>query len=414
MRRASFLPSVDPFLLWLMGVVTAASLLPARGAAASAFDVLADIAIALLFFLHGAKLSREAIVQGVGNWRLHLMVLASTYLWFPLVGLATGAVAGGWVDPLLVSGLMFLTLLPSTVQSSIAFTAMARGNVAAAVCSASLSNLIGIVLTPLLVGVVLHPATGAGGFDWHAVRGIVEQLLVPFVAGHLLRPLIGKWVDRHKSILLPVDRGSILLVVYTAFSAAVVNGIWQKLDLADLASLLGLSAVILAAIMVVNFALAKLARLPREDAVVLLFCGSKKSLVSGVPMAGALFAPAQVGMVVLPLMIFHQLQLFVCAWLAARYGRAAPDAEAPVAAAVQEVLPAPAAPAVAPLVVPVAAPVVAPAAAATVGAPGTIPRAPEEIAAAASVRGLTIPPECAEGVSANLALLAEHAARLRR
>jgi sodium/bile acid cotransporter 7 len=290
------------------------------------------------------------------------------------------------------------------------------------VCSASLSNLIGIVLTPLLVGVVLHPAPGAGGFDWHAVRGIVEQLLVPFVAGHLLRPLIGKWVDRHKRILLPVDRGSILLVVYTAFSAAVVNGIWQKLDLADLASLLGLSAVILAAIMVVNFALAKLARLPREDAVVLLFCGSKKSLVSGVPMAGALFAPAQVGMVVLPLMIFHQLQLFVCAWLAARYGRAAPDAEAPVAAAVPEVVPAPAAPAVAPLVVPadapvtapVTAPVVAPAAAATVAAPGTIPRAPEEIAAAASVRGLTISPECAEGVSANLALLAEHAARLRR
>ena len=324
MARPSFLPKVDPFLVWLTCVVALASLLPVRGAAAVAFDIVADLAIALLFFLHGAKLSRQAIVQGIGAWRLHGLVLASTYLWFPLTGLAIGLFLQGRMDPLLVSGVLFLTLLPSTVQSSIAFTAVARGNVAAAVCSASLSNLIGIVVTPLLAALFIHSQASEQGFDWQAARGIVVQLLLPFLAGHFLRPLIGGFVERHKKILTPVDRGSILLVVYSAFSAAVVNGLWQVLDGADLLALLVLSGVMLAVIMTLNLGIAKLAKLPREDKIVLLFCGSKKSLVSGVPMAGALFAPAQVGMVVLPVMIFHQLQLFVCAWLAARYARDVP------------------------------------------------------------------------------------------
>ena len=323
MHRPSFIPKVDPFLLCLIAVVALASFLPVRGGAAAAFDVVADLAIMLLFFLHGAKLSRAAIVEGIGNWRLHALVLASTFVWFPLIGFGTAKLAGGWLDPLLVSGVLFLTLLPSTVQSSIAFTAMARGNVAAAVCSASLSNLLGIVVTPLLASLFIHSQSAGQGFDWHAARGIVEQLLVPFLVGHFLRPLIGGWVDRHKAILMPVDRGSILLVVYSAFSAAVVNGIWHKLGASDLLALVAISAVLLGVIIGVNALLARLAGLTREDAIVLLFCGSKKSLVSGVPMAGALFAPAQVGMVVLPVMIFHQLQLFVCAWLASRYAKAA-------------------------------------------------------------------------------------------
>lgn len=321
MRRLPSLPSIDPFLLWLMGTVALASLLPVRGEGATWMGYLANFAIALLFFLHGAKLSRAAIVQGAGHWRLHLTVLGSTYVMFPLIGLAIVALAGQWVDAVLLSGILFLTLLPSTVQSSIAFTAVAGGNVAAAVCSASLSNLIGIVLTPLLVSLLMHVSgTGLNG-GWHAAQTIVLQLLVPFLAGHFLRPLIGSFVDRNKAILQPVDRGSILLVVYTAFSAAVVNGIWKILDARDLLALLGLSVVILAIVMGVNLAVARATGMKREDAIVLLFCGSKKSLASGVPMAGALFAPAQVGLIVLPLMIFHQLQLFVCAAMAARYRR---------------------------------------------------------------------------------------------
>jgi len=321
MRWPSSLPSIDPFLLFLIATVAAASLLPVHGDAAAWVGTIADLAIALLFFMHGAKLSREGIVQGIGNWRLHLLVFASTFILFPAIGLASAGLAGGWVDPLLLSGLLYLTLLPSTVQSSIAFTAIAGGNVAAAVCSASLSNLVGIFLTPLLVSLFMRVDGSGVQFGWHAIEGIVLQLLVPFLLGHVLRPWIGGFIARNKSILQVVDRGSILLVVYSAFSAAVVNGIWNILGWNDMLALLALSAAILAIVMGANMLVARIMRLPREDAIVLLFCGSKKSLVSGVPMAGALFAPASVGMIVLPLMIFHQLQLFLCAALAARFRR---------------------------------------------------------------------------------------------
>ena len=311
-------PAVDPFLLWLVGTMLAASVLPARGAALAGFDLAATIAIVLLFFLHGAKLSRHAIMAGIGNWRLHLLTLGSTYGLFPALGLVLAPAAALVVDPALAQGLLFLTLLPSTVQSSIAFTALARGNVAAAVCSASLSNLLGIVLTPLLVALFIH-AGATGGDSLGSVEKIATQLLLPFVGGHLLRPWIGRWIERNRRILQPVDRSSVLLVVYAAFSAAVVNGVWHRVGVFDLAGLLLACAVLLAVVIGANLGAARLAGLAREDGIVLLFCGSKKSLVSGVPMAGALFAPAQVGVVILPLMIFHQLQLFVCAWLAGRY-----------------------------------------------------------------------------------------------
>lgn len=366
------IPKVDPFLLWLVGCVVAASVLPARGVVLTAFDTAADGAIVLLFFLHGAKLSREAVLAGIGHWRLHLMALAFTYILFPALGLVAAGLTGRIIDPSLAVGLLFLALLPSTVQSSIAFTAMAGGNVAAAVCSASLSNLLGIVLTPLLVAVFIHSGGNAGMDEWASVQKIGTQLLLPFLAGHLLRPALGSWIDGHKKLLQPVDRSSVLLVVYSAFSAAVVNGVWQRVGPLDLGVLLLASAVMLAIVIAVNGVAARAAGLKREDAIVLLFCGSKKSLVSGVPMAGALFAPAQVGMVILPLMIFHQLQLFVCAWLAGRW-RHELDAAA---------------------------------AAASLALP---PQDEAAMLARAAEIDLPVPEECRPGVQANLALLTRHA-----
>lgn len=381
-RRLRLPFSVDPFLVYLIVVVGAASLLPARGVAATWTEAIADLAIALLFFLHGAKLSRAAIVQSAGNWRLHLLVLASTYMLFPAIGFALVMAMKGWGNALLLSGILYLTLLPSTVQSSIAFTAMARGNVAAAVCSASLSNLVGIFMTPLLVSLLMQMGDDSAVSLRHSIRSIVLQLLLPFLGGHLLRPVIGGFIDRNKVILMPVDRGSILLVVYSAFSAAVVNGIWSLVGWTDLVMLLALSAVILALVMGVNMGVARLAGLPREDAIVLLFCGSKKSLVSGVPMAGALFPPAQVGLVVLPLMIFHQLQLFVCAALAGRFRRQAELFETSGDG--------------------------------RKGADGIVglPRTENEIVAAAEAVAMPIAPACMPGVAANLALLDRHAQTL--
>lgn len=311
-----FLSVFEPFILTLVGTVVLASFLPPRGALVPIFSAASVAGIVLLFFLHGAKLSREAILAGARNWRLHLAVFAATYVLFPFLGLGIAALpvlAGP-----LAAGMLFLTLLPSTVQSSIAFTAIARGNVAAAVCSASLSNLIGVVLTPALVALLMHSTGTGSGVSLESVKSIVLQLLLPFVVGHLLRPVIGAWVHRHKKLVTLVDRGSILLVVYTAFGAAVVEGLWHQLSGRDLAMILLICSALLAFVLGGTWGAARLMRLSREDAIVLLFCGSKKSLASGVPMAGVLFPASQVGMVILPVMLFHQLQLIACAIIARR------------------------------------------------------------------------------------------------
>lgn len=322
---ARILGLFEPLVLALVGTVLLASLLPPRGAFVPMVNGVADVGIALLFFLHGAKLSREAIRDGARNWKVHLAALATTFLLFPLLGIAITALPLG-LGPLGV-GLLFLTLLPSTVQSSIAFTAVARGNVAAAVCSASFSNFLGIFLTPLLVTLLMpHTAGHEGGISWTAARSIVLQLLLPFFAGHFLRPLIGGFVDRNKRVLSLVDRGSILLVVYTSFGAAVTEGLWHHVSPLALALIVLVCCVLLALVLFATKISGRLLGLARGDLIVLQFCGSKKSLASGVPMAGVLFPAAQVGLVMLPLMIFHQVQLIVCAVLARRYAIEEPDA----------------------------------------------------------------------------------------
>jgi sodium/bile acid cotransporter 7 len=311
--------ALDPFLMILVCVVTAASIFPCRGEGAVIFGWITNAAITLLFFLHGAKLSREAILAGIGHWRLHLLVAGSTFVLFPALGLAVRALGAGWIDPTLAAGILFLCLLPSTVQSSIAFTSIARGNVPAAVCSATLSNVAGIFLTPVLVGIFIGARAKGGGVSLHSIEGIAVQLLLPFILGHLARPLIGGALARHKTLAGRVDRGSILLVVYTAFSAAVVDGIWHKVSIGELALVLAISAVILAIALAATTFAARAAGFSKADEIAIVFCGSKKSLASGVPMAGVLFPAAAVGVMIVPLMLFHQLQLMVCAVLARRY-----------------------------------------------------------------------------------------------
>ncbi len=315
---------LDPFLIALMATVALASLVPSQGRFAVIMTGVTNGGIALLFFLHGARLSRAAILDGIGAWRIHALALAATFLFFPALGLALKAASHGWLNPVIADGLLFLCLLPSTVQSSIAFTSIARGNVAAAVCSASASNVLGIFITPVAAGFLLLRGP-AGGFSLAALGAVVLQLLVPFLVGHLSRPLTAAFLSRHKAVIGKVDRGTILLVVYTAFSAAVVEGLWTRYSLTDLAITVGLNAAILAAALVFTTVVARRAGLSTADEAAVVFCGSKKSLASGVPMAGVLFPPALLGPMILPLMLFHQMQLMVCAVLAQRYARRAKD-----------------------------------------------------------------------------------------
>lgn len=322
MARSRLLP--DNFTLALVATVVLASLLPASGPTGALLERATQGVVALLFFMHGAKLSREAVIAGIGHWRLHLLVVASTFMLFPVLGLVLRPVLQPLVTPELYTGVLFLCVLPATVQSAIAFTAVARGNMAAAICSASASTLLGIVITPLLVGVVLPQASGAVQQDvLGSIGRIMLQLMLPFVAGHLLRPWIGGFIGRHAATLKYVDQGSVLLVVYTAFSAAVVGGLWRELPLPALAGLLVVCAVILGLALTATTWLARRLGFSKEDEITIVFCGSKKSLVSGVPMAKVLFPSEAAGAIVLPLMVFHQMQLMVCAVLAQRYARRA-------------------------------------------------------------------------------------------
>lgn len=312
----------DPFLGILLATIALASLFPASGQAAQVISVLATAAVVVLFFMHGVRLPRENLVAALGHWRLHLAILGCTFVLMPLLGTGLAAATGGLLPASLWTGVLFLCCLPSTVQSSIAMVSVARGNVAAAVASAAASNLLGIVLTPAIAGLVAQ-AHGAG-INFSGVWKIVLQLLLPFAVGHLLRPVLGDWAARRKAILTYTDRMTIVLAVYSAFSAAVIAGIWREVPLGTLVVLVVLVAVLLGAIMGLARGLSRVLGFGPADSAVVVFCGSQKSLVSGVPMARVLFSGPEVGAAVLPLMIYHQMQLMVHAWLARRWSERHP------------------------------------------------------------------------------------------
>jgi sodium/bile acid cotransporter 7 len=313
---------LDPYILAMFGTVALAALLPARGQGAVAADLAANAGIVFLFFLHGTRISPGAAWDGLRQGRLHLAVLFSTFALFPGLGLLLQPLATRALPPALATGLLFLCILPSTVQSSIAFTSIARGNVAAALCAASASNLLGVILTPLLAGWLLHSQGAHLSLD--VLRDIALQLLAPFLAGQVLRKWIGGWITRHKVVLGLADRGSILLIIYVAFSKGVVDRVWTQIRVADLLVLAVFLVVLLGLALTLTALLARRAlKLRIEDEIVLQFCGSKKSLASGLPMAKVLFPGPQLALIVLPLMIFHQLQLIVCAVLARRYANRA-------------------------------------------------------------------------------------------
>ena len=310
----------DNFTLILIAVIVTASLLPAHGQGALVFEWITAFAIALLFFLHGSKLSRSAIIAGAMHWRLHLLVFACTFILFPILMLCLQPVLRPLLGDELWVGMLYLSALPGTVQSAIAFTSMARGNIPAAVCNASASSLVGILVTPLLVKILLDADAGTAGM-LDAVIKISVQLLLPFIAGHLMRRWIGDWIDRNRNWLKNVDQGSILLVVYTAFSAAVVGGLWSAVPPLSLLLLTVVCSVILAIVLWMTTTLARRLHFNKEDEITIVFCGSKKSMATGVPMAQVLFAGGAVGPAILPLMIFHQIQLMVCAVMAQHYAK---------------------------------------------------------------------------------------------
>ena len=320
LRKAAIL---DGYLLFLAATVVAAYFFPAKGSFVPVLNVLVYVAVSGLFFVHGVALSTRQVLSAMVDWRPQLMIFSATYFVFPIVASGLIMAVGGRIDREILSGFAFVSILPSTVQSSIAFTSIAKGDVAVALCGASVSNLAGVAVTPALASLlVVSPTGGAIGGD--AFKDIALQILAPFIAGQLARPLLVDWITRHTFATTIFDRGSILLVVYSAFSAGSATGVWSKLGMTNLMWILGLDASLLGAILIFTTLCSRGLRFARGVEIPVVFCGSKKSLASGVPMANVLFSAHAVSVIIIPLMLFHQLQLFACAVLANRYARNAP------------------------------------------------------------------------------------------
>jgi len=316
----------DWFLLSMVLVTLLAWAFPEPGAPGGWLhpEALTKGGVALVFYLHGLTLSFAALQAGALLWRLHAVIQVSTFLVFPLLGLALLALLGDAVPDELRLGLFFLCALPSTVSSSVAMTGLARGNVAAAVFNATLSSVVGVVLTPLWIAVVWTSVGDAPPLG-DVIVDLVLWLILPLVVGQLSRPWLAGWAERNKRYVSVVDRIVILVMVYTAFAASFAAGVWARQGAGQIALVLAISAALFAVLMIAIDRASRALGFPREDRIAAMFCGSKKTLAAGVPMAKLIFgAHPGLGVILLPIMVYHPLQLMVAGVLAERWRRDAP------------------------------------------------------------------------------------------
>ncbi|MEO1044272.1 MAG: bile acid:sodium symporter family protein [Pseudomonadota bacterium] len=313
----------DRFVMVLLATIIVASLLPLSGVAAQAGEIIAAMAIFLLFLLHGLRLPRTEVLHAIRDWRLQAMIALFVFGIMPLVGLGAATMMQGLLPAGLITGLIFVGLLPSTVQSAISYASLAGGNIAASVVASALLNLAAIIITPLLVILTIGPGDAQdGAATGGALIGkIMLILLLPFCLGQLLQSRLGAWARKQARLLGFMDKSAIAIAVYVAFGSAVAGGLWQQVDAREL----GLLCVIIALMLIFAFggswALSSTLDLARSDRISLMFSGSHKSIATGAPMAALIFAGPEAGMVILPALIYHQLQLIISAPLANRLQR---------------------------------------------------------------------------------------------
>lgn len=314
---------IDRMTLVILGALALSMVLPISGQAAEVYDVITKVAVFILFFGYGARLSTQEVLAGIRHWRLHLVILLCTFVVFPLLGAPLLLLPDGFVSAPVLIGLVFLCLVPSTVQSSINMTSLAGGNIPAAMISATTSNVLGVALTPLLV-VLMLPTSGSG-FSWQIALDVFVQLLLPFILGQLSRVVTAEFMARNKVKLKLLDQAVIVLIVYGAFSGMFATDMWRELGMVDLLVTLGFTLPLLALMLLFTWRAGSWMGFDRADRIAVMFCGTKKSLVTGVPIAAVMFPPEKVGMIVVPLMVYHQAQILVSSMLAARLAASAPD-----------------------------------------------------------------------------------------
>lgn len=319
----------DWFLFGMISAVILATLFPDFGRSGGTMraDVASDVGIFLVFLFHGIGLSTESMKKGLLNWRLHLTVQTMTFVMFPIFWFGFRALFSGVIPEDLMFGFLYLCALPSTISSSVAMTAIGKGNVPAAIFNATLSSLLGIFLTPVIISLALSTSGGQSLSLIDAMIKIAILLFLPFALGQALRPVIGKWFSRYKKYINNFDKAVILMLVYASFCDSVKGGLWTNYGLGTIGMTMAGAALILVVVLCATTFIARRLGFNKADEVTAVFCGSKKTLASGVPMAKLLFgAHPALGVIVLPIMFYHQLQLFGCSILAERYARRVEEA----------------------------------------------------------------------------------------
>jgi sodium/bile acid cotransporter 7 len=302
----------------LLLVLVLASFFPVQGAGLPIASAISTAAFILLFFMNGVRLPRHEVIAGIRNVRLQGGIFLFSFGVMALVGVAAQAIAEPWLPQAVALGFLYMGILPSTVQSATASTSLAGGNVAASVVAAGVLNISGVFVSPLLFAML---AGSAGEIHADGVMRIISILLLPFIAGQIVQKWLRPWALAHKSLTTFMDRTTICIAVYTAFSAAVVAGIWDALKAQELALIAVMIAVIMTFALGGGWILGKKLKLPRGDQISMFFACGQKSIAFGAPLAATLFPPAVAGMVLVPILIYHTVQLIISAWIAPQLAR---------------------------------------------------------------------------------------------
>lgn len=306
----------DPMLRLLVLAIALAAIVPAAGDARDAAQMVANGAIFLLFLLNGMRIARGDIVAGLRHARFLIPLIFWVFGAMALVGLGLSRIGYQFLPPVLALGFLYLGCLPSTVQSATSYSSLAGGNVALSVISAALLNILGVFISvPIFLSL---GGSGDGAIGADAVVKILAILILPFAIGQLVQKRTQTFVNKYKKSIVWMDRAVIAIAVYVAFSGAVEQGIWSRVDPLGWITMLALTQLYLFIAHAGAWASGGALRLSRPDRIAFLFAGAQKSAAIGVPLATVLFSPEMAGFVVLPLLLYHLSQLVVAAPLANR------------------------------------------------------------------------------------------------
>lgn len=313
---------LNGFFFLLIGTIVLAWLVPSWGIEQNPIHLpkIAEYGVSLIFFFYGLKLDPKSLISGLSNWKLHLLVQLSTFVLFPLTVLAMKWAFPVYFSTLLGLGIFYLAALPSTVSSSVVLVSIAGGNLPSAIFNASISSIIGIFITPLWMSGVLQRTLGV--FDiGHTIFKLCLEVLLPVVLGLLLHKKLGNWASRYKTNLRNFDQFIILLIVFTSFCESFSGKMFDGFTLPELFFLGALMLIFFLLVFVLMDLLSVWLGFNRADRITVIFCGSKKSLVQGAVMGKVMFPnQAMLGVVLLPLMLYHALQLLAGSTIAKAMG----------------------------------------------------------------------------------------------